>query len=168
MLKLWGQMCPRVQERVWAMGFGCFLTLPMVLVNKALLMAFVKRWSPITRTFHLPAGEIGLTSVDFFMMMGLSMGGTPTPSSKDFDPTLVARCIGLQLVFYYKGTKGFLPSWFKEEYVWATDASSEVEQAQSTQAFLLYMLTQSIFYGKSDRVYFYLQSALEDLHLVTC
>lgn len=95
------------------MGFGCFLTLPMVLAYNALLMTFVERWSPITRTFHLPAREIGMTPVDFFMMMGLSMGGTAPPSSDDFDPVLVAHCIRPQPMVYYKGT----------------DASSEVEQA---------------------------------------
>lgn len=122
-------MCPRVQERVQAMGFSRFLTLLMVLIDKALLMAFVERWSPITWTFHLHLGEIGMTPIDFFMMTGLSMGGTPPPSSEDFDLALVARYIGPQSVVYYKGTKGVLPSWFEEEYVWATDASSEVEQA---------------------------------------
>lgn len=151
-LKLWVQLCPRVQERVRAMGFGCFLTLPMVPADKALLMAFAERWSPITWTFHLLIAEIRMTPMNFFMMTGLSMGGTPPPSLEDFDPALVAHCIGPQLVVYYKGTKGVLPSWFEEEYVWATDASSEVEQAQSTWAFLLYMLTQLIFCGKSDKV----------------
>lgn len=43
-----------------------------------------------------------------FMMMGLSMGGTPPLSSEDFDPTLVARWIGPQPMTYYKGTKGVL------------------------------------------------------------
>lgn len=93
-LRLWARMCPAVQERVRAMGFAHFLTLSMVPADKALLMAFAERWSPITRTFHLPAGEIGVPPINFFMMSGLSMDGTPPPSSEDFDPTLVARCIG--------------------------------------------------------------------------
>lgn len=147
------------------MGFGCFLTLPMVLVDKALLMAFMERWSPITLAFHLLVGEIRLPPIDLFTMMGLSMGGTPPPSSEDFDLALVACCIGPQPMLYYKGTRGVLPSQF-EEYVWAIDASSEVEQAQSTRAFLPYMLTLSIFCGKSDRVYFHLLPTLEDLALV--
>lgn len=148
------------------MGFGCFLTLPMMRADEALLMAFTERWSPITRTFHLLAGEISVPPIDFYIMMGLSMDGTPLPSLEDFDPTLVARCIRPQPVVYCKGTKGVLPSWFKEEYVWATNASSYMEKAQSTRAFLFYMLTRSIFYRKSDRVYFYLLPALENLSLV--
>lgn len=60
-----------------AMGFGRFLTLPMVLVNKALLMALVERWSPITRTFYLLVGEIGVPLIDLYMITVLSMDGTP-------------------------------------------------------------------------------------------
>lgn len=76
------------------MGFGRFLTLPMVPADKALLMALVERWFPITRTFYLLVGEIGVPSIDFYMMTGLSMGGTPPSSSEDFDLALVAPCIG--------------------------------------------------------------------------
>lgn len=66
------------------------------------------------RTFHLPMGEIDLPPIDLFMMTGLSIDDMPPPSSDDFDPELVARCIGPQLMAYNKGTKGVLPSWFKE------------------------------------------------------
>lgn len=93
-LWLWAWMCSNVQDRVKAMGFSHFLTLPMVPTDKALLMALVERWSPITQTFHLPIREIGVPPINFFMMTGLSMDGTPPPSSKDFNVDLVARCIG--------------------------------------------------------------------------
>lgn len=92
------------------MGFGPFLSLPVLKANKALMMALAKRWSPVIRTFHLPMGEIGLPPIDFFMMTGLSMNITPPPTNDDFDPKLVARCIGLQPMEYYKGTKGVLLS----------------------------------------------------------
>lgn len=148
------------------MGFGHFLTLHMLPTDKALLMALVERWSPIIQTFHLLTEEIKVPSIDFYMMTRLSMDGTPPPSSEEFDLALVARCIGPQLIAYYKGTKGVLSLWFENDYVWATNASLDDEKAFSTQAFLLYMLTCLIFYGKSDRVYFYLLPALEDLTLV--
>lgn len=87
-------MCGDVQERVRAMGFNRFLTLLMLPANKALLIALAKRWSPITRTFHLSVGKIGVPLIDFYMMTGLSTDGTPPPSSEDFDAELVARYIG--------------------------------------------------------------------------
>lgn len=71
------------------MGFGPFLSLVVLKVDKALLMALVKRWSPVTRTFYLPMGEISLPPIDLFMMIGLSMDGTPSLSSDDFGPELV-------------------------------------------------------------------------------
>lgn len=67
----------------------------MLQADRALLMALIERWSPITHTFHLPMREISVPTTDFLMMTGLSMDGTPLPSSDDFDPTLVVRYIGL-------------------------------------------------------------------------
>lgn len=134
-----------VQERVRAMGFGRFLTLLMVPADKALLMALVERWSPITPTFHLPVGEIRVPLINLFMTIRLDIDGKPPPSSEEFNAELVAHCIRPQLVVYYKGTKGVLPSWFKNDYIWATNESSDMEKAYSTQAFLLYILTCSIF-----------------------
>lgn len=148
------------------MGFGRFLTLPVVQADNALSMALAERWSPITWTFHLPVGEIGVPLINLFMMTGLSMNGTPPPCSKDFDANLVARCIGPHPMAYFKGNKGVLPSWFETDYIWATNASMPAKKAFSTRAFLLYMLTRLIFYEKSDMIYFYLLSALEELDLV--
>lgn len=99
------------------MGLGHFLSLLVLQADKALLMALTKRWSPVTCTFQLPMGEIGMPPINFFMMMGLSMDSMPPLSSDDFDPTLATQCIGPQPVTYYKGTKGVLPSWFENDYV---------------------------------------------------
>lgn len=110
-------MCSDVQDRARALGFGCFLTLLMLPADKALLMALAERWSPITQTFHLSVGEIGVPPINFFMMIELSVASTPPPNLEDFDRALVARCIGTQNVVYYKGTKGVLLSWFKKDYI---------------------------------------------------
>lgn len=59
------------------MGFDPFLTLLMLNADWTLMMALAERWSPMTYTFHLPMGEIGMPPIDFFMMMRLPMGGTP-------------------------------------------------------------------------------------------
>lgn len=115
-------MCSHVQDWVKAMGFGPSLSLLVLQADRALLLTLANRWSPITRTFHLPMGEIGVPSIDFFMMIRLSMDGTPPPSSEDFDPKLVARYIGPQPIAY-KGC----PSWFEKDYVWATNQSTLVE-----------------------------------------
>lgn len=74
--------------------------------------------------------------------------------------------MGPQPIEYYKGTKGILASWFKTQYACATDKNSKKERDYSTRTFLLYMLTRSVFYVKSDRVYFWLLPALEDLDRV--
>lgn len=53
------------------------LGIPLLKADKALLMALVERWSPISCTFHLPLGEIGLNPTDFYMMTRLLMRGDP-------------------------------------------------------------------------------------------
>lgn len=151
------------------MGFGHFLSLLVLQADRALLMALTESWSPITCTFHLLMGEIGMPPIDFFMMTGLSMDGMPSPSLDDFNLALVARCIRPQPLAYYKGTKGAFPSWFEKDYVWATHQSTLEEIAFSTRAFLVYMLTRSIFCRKIDMIYFHLLPVLEELDLVaTC
>lgn len=115
-------------------------------------MALAERWSSIIQTFHLLVGEIKVLLIDFYMMTRLSINGTPPLSLEDFDADVVALYIGPQPMVYYKGTKGVLQSWFKNDYVWAMDASTVAEKAFFTQAFLLYMLTYSIFCGKINRV----------------
>lgn len=82
---LWERICSNVQDRVWDLGFGPFLSLPILKVDKDLLMALSERWSSITQTFHLPMGEIGMPLVDFFMMTSLSMDDTPPPSTNEVD-----------------------------------------------------------------------------------
>lgn len=76
---MWGRLCKKAKVKVKDMGFEPFLSIPLLKVDKALLMALAERWSPITHTFHLPMGEIGLPSVDFYMMTHLPMGGYPPP-----------------------------------------------------------------------------------------
>lgn len=66
-----------MRVKVLDLGFGPFLSIPLLKADKALLMALAKRWSPITRTFHLPMGEIGVTLTDFYMMTWLFVGGAP-------------------------------------------------------------------------------------------
>lgn len=63
-----------------AMGFSHFLSLLVLQADRDLLVALVERWSSITRTFHLLMGEIGMLLIDFFIMTGLSIDGTPPPS----------------------------------------------------------------------------------------
>lgn len=70
---------------MWALAFGPFVNLPMLKADKALMMALAERWSPITRTFNLPMGEIGIPPIDFYMMIGLSMDNVPPPTTDDFD-----------------------------------------------------------------------------------
>ncbi len=87
-----------------AMGFGHFLTLPMLPADKALPMALMERWSPITRTFHLPMGRSGCP--DRFLYDDWAIYGWDTSTELGgLRSDLVARCIGPQPVVYYKGTK---------------------------------------------------------------
>lgn len=78
-LDLWKGLCEKVRTKVLDLGFGPFFSIPLLKANKALLMALAERWSLITRTFHLPMGEIELTLTDFYMMTQPPIGGAPPP-----------------------------------------------------------------------------------------
>lgn len=93
-LNLWKALYKKVQTKVLSMGFKPFLSTPLLKANKALLMALVERWSLITRTFHLPMGEIGLTPIDFYMMTKLPMGSEPPPYEITPSDDLIRKCLG--------------------------------------------------------------------------
>lgn len=103
-------MCSKAQARVIKMGFGSFLTLPVLKVDRILMTALAKRWLPVTCTFHLPMGEIGMPLIDLYMMSRLPIGGTLPLSIDELDLDIVRRCMGPQTKEYYKGTKGVLAS----------------------------------------------------------
>lgn len=79
----WKHLCKKIQAKIKEQGFGPFLNLSSLKADKSLLMALAERWSPMTRTFHLPMREIGLPQmrkiglpqIDIYMMTGLSMDG---------------------------------------------------------------------------------------------
>lgn len=71
---MWGRLRKKAKTKVKEMGFEPFLSIPLLKADKALLTALAERWSPITRTFHLPMGEIGLPPNNFYMMTHLPMG----------------------------------------------------------------------------------------------
>lgn len=47
----------------------------------------------MTYTFHLPMGEIGMPPIDFYMMTGLPMGGTPPILIDELNLEMVMRCV---------------------------------------------------------------------------
>lgn len=71
---MWGRLCKKPKIEVREMGFEHFLSILLLKEDKAMLIVLAERWSPITHTFHLPMGEIGLPSTDFYMMMHFPMG----------------------------------------------------------------------------------------------
>ncbi len=73
----WNGLCERVRVKVLDLGFGPFLSIPLLKADKALLMALAERWSPDHPHLHLPTGEIGVTLTDFYMMTRLPVGGVP-------------------------------------------------------------------------------------------
>ncbi|KDP21981.1 hypothetical protein JCGZ_03136 [Jatropha curcas] len=68
----------RVQECVQEASFGRFMdTLPWVQGRtlSSSILALVEWWMDITHTFHLPFGEMMITSVDFVTITELLFGG---------------------------------------------------------------------------------------------
>lgn len=136
---MWECLYSKVQAWVIKLGFGPFLSLPVLKADRVLMTTLVKRWSPVTYAFHLPMVDMGMSPIDFYMMTGLSIGGTPSLSTDELDLDMVRRFMGSLLIEIYKGTKVILASWFETKYVWATDESSEEERDYFAQTFLIFM-----------------------------
>ncbi|KAF6137217.1 hypothetical protein GIB67_030981 [Kingdonia uniflora] len=56
------------------MGFVKFCSINAGNSDNRLIHALVERWWPSTHTFYFPCGELGLTPLDFVMLMGISFG----------------------------------------------------------------------------------------------
>ncbi|KAF6149247.1 hypothetical protein GIB67_026103 [Kingdonia uniflora] len=56
------------------MGFEEFVSIKTGNSDNRLIHALVERWWPSTHTFHFPYGDLGVTPLDFVMLMGISFG----------------------------------------------------------------------------------------------
>lgn len=163
---LWEYMCSKVQAQVMRMGFSLFLTMSMLKVDWALMMALVERWSPVTYTFSFTYGRDW--EVPHWLLHDDKTFHGQHPSLVNWwawfgDGDELHRALAYRVL---QGNQRCPNSWFETKYVWAIDESSEEERDYSTRTFLLYMLTRSIFCVKSDLVYFWLLPALKDLDRV--
>lgn len=96
----------------------------------------------------------------------IAYGGDPPPSELMPSQDMIRRCLGPQPLSFDRGFRGVLPCCFEKEYIWAMDQSSEEEIGYLVRAFLLYMFTQSVFSGKSDRIFLNFLPTLDNLSKV--
>ena len=68
-----------------AAGFGAFcMGLSCLTVSRPLLGALVERWwDTVDSLYFSTAGEMTMTPFDFFMLIGIAVGGHPIPYDTD-------------------------------------------------------------------------------------
>ena len=72
---LFEQLPQPISVRLYDTPFCDFLDLPRFAhVDRCLVEAISERWWPTTHTFHFSDFELGLTPLDFYVLMGIEIG----------------------------------------------------------------------------------------------
>ncbi|XXG63506.1 hypothetical protein AAC387_Pa05g1681 [Persea americana] len=90
----WDVMDLTVRDLINQSPFGHFMKIPPLRTSGNFLRAIVERWKGETNTFHLPFGEATITPMDFFMLTGLPMDGSPVTFNKIPDDNRIRELIG--------------------------------------------------------------------------
>ncbi|XP_043687450.1 protein MAIN-LIKE 2-like [Telopea speciosissima] len=141
----YSELYPEVQSRVRRTGLGHIATCPIRELDSLTVRALVERWWPSTHTFDLPLGEVTITPLDFYMIMGLPFGGAPVtlaPADRVDRFTYWGRMTGLTVTQRGLPATAMRRHW-KEKGL--TDQSPSEEHDQMARCFLLYLLAEVVF-----------------------
>ena len=67
----------RTYHGIFWIGFGTFITLQTDSLDHRLVIGLLERWFRENRTLHLVGFKLGLSSIDWVMITGISFGGHP-------------------------------------------------------------------------------------------
>ncbi|KAI8559891.1 hypothetical protein RHMOL_Rhmol04G0211100 [Rhododendron molle] len=119
-----------------------------------------ERWRDTSNTFHLPPGEMTVTSTYFAAITGLRVGGDPIPfdSGIHADPATLEWFLG-ELPQVERGAARYA------QFMWylKKKRNNEHEEAQMARAYLLYLFGASLFPGRGSTVHLSYLPALRDL-----
>ncbi|XP_012828286.1 PREDICTED: serine/threonine-protein phosphatase 7 long form homolog [Erythranthe guttata] len=160
MLEKW-RMTPFMTEVVERSGLMPLVRHSYKVIDSALVLTFIERWQPATCTFHLPFGEMTITLDDVSSLIGLPVVGRPVfiqqisktgPSSQ----AIVNRILGVVLESTDKcwgqNLKALKLEWLRSTFSSVTDSDDENKKTCATRAFLLYVLSCTIFQDKTGNM----------------
>ncbi|KAF6160455.1 hypothetical protein GIB67_019224 [Kingdonia uniflora] len=64
---------PHLKQRLKATNLMSVFDYKIGNVDNQVILAMIERWCPTTHTFHLPCGELGITSRDFTVLTGIGV-----------------------------------------------------------------------------------------------
>ncbi|XP_012855525.1 PREDICTED: serine/threonine-protein phosphatase 7 long form homolog [Erythranthe guttata] len=159
MLEKW-RMTPFMTEVVERSGLMPLVRHSYKVIDSALVLTFIERWQPATCTFHLPFGEMTITLDDVSSLIGLLVVGRPVfiqqinktgPSSQ----AIVNRILGVVLESTDKcwgqNQIALKLEWLRSTFIYVTDSDDENKKTCATRAFLLYVLSCTIFQGQDGK-----------------
>lgn len=141
-------MDPTVRELIDQSPFGHFMKIPPLRTSGNFLGAVAERWNGDTNTFHLPFGEATITPMDFFMLTGLPMDGTPVVTQKTPDDDRIHELIG---DLPHRSSNTAYIRWIIENFKGSV-ISTQKERVQHARAFIWALLGGVILCNGSDRV----------------
>ncbi|KAI8547553.1 hypothetical protein RHMOL_Rhmol07G0205100 [Rhododendron molle] len=131
-----------------------------------LTTALVERCWDTTNTFHFPeAGEMMITPSDFAMLTGLRDGGDPLPLDLRIHEREGAFDYLLGKTPTVSESGHITYSWLREQFDHA-GILTEVSLSQLVQAFLFYLLGQTLFCNKENSVHVQFLAALVNLETI--
>ncbi|XP_043699933.1 protein MAIN-LIKE 2-like [Telopea speciosissima] len=151
-----------VTERVDLTNLGCTAQVVSPKLDTPVVHALTDRWWPSTHTFHLPAGEVTITPLDFFMIMGIPFSRRPISLTHSVQMKSLGEISDL---LDYKATSCviLLTTMKKEWDNQVIDDSSPKELFdQAAKSFLLYLVSNVLFCDGGGRRDTFLACFFED------
>ncbi|KAI3920719.1 hypothetical protein MKW98_005545 [Papaver atlanticum] len=175
--------CVEVQEYVKKSGLYSLIKYGHDKIDRALINAFRERWYPETNTYHLPFGEMTITTEDVERITRLNAKGKVVEGvfgaktmTWDYTYDLIKRTLGktkkeLEIEKAFGGTAKKLErklklNWLRKKFT-SKKNDSKKRKEQCARAYLLYVIGSIVCGDKSgSRVNAYFLQCLENLEEV--
>ena len=158
----------RILPYIEMAGFGDFIRLQYIRIDRALITALVERWRRETQTFHLHLGEMTITLQDVAVLLGLRVDGIAVCCSTvgiDWNEVYLHLLGQVPPRESLKGRTRVSLLWLREQFSRLSEDATEIEVEQHARAYLLYLLGSTIFAdSSSSHVHPMYLLLLEDLY----
>lgn len=143
-----------------------YLGITSLQADRSIFGTLVERWWDTTNSFHFwSAKDMTVTSYDFSIVTGLSVGGDLIPFNLDLSrwPTAQMFLLGVVLSFTRHGMIRY--NWLLQHFHGLELVTLE-EVAQYARGFLLYVLGTTLFANRDNTIGLYLLSNMVELERV--
>jgi hypothetical protein len=149
------QLPQPILQAVNTAGLTSLLGCSFIIIDNALVCAFVERWHQETNTFHLPIGEMTITLDDVSCLLHLPISGASFSPPEKMDTNTARACVMSLLGVSYANAMSEMNrtkrshlrlSWLRKIYA---EKCAEQQWEHASRAFLLHLVGCTILADKS-------------------